>query len=176
MTGKPASSLQDLRRRIYVKAKAEPSWRFWGLYVHVYKMETLREAYCLARKNNGAPGIDGVTFEQVESDGVESFLQQIQDELGQRTYRPMRVRKKAIPKDENKVRILSIPTLRNRVVQGALKLILEPIFKHSFSFSCCCAGRCLESCRRPRPERLCRYPVCLQEWFGRPPACPGLNC
>jgi RNA-directed DNA polymerase len=58
--------LQDLRRRIYVKAKAEPSWRFWGLYVHVCKMETLHEAYAMAKKNNGAPGIDGVTFEDIE--------------------------------------------------------------------------------------------------------------
>src|SRR5215469_11411597 len=65
MTKAPIS-LQDLRRRIYVKAKAEPSWRFWGLYVHVCKMETLHEAYQMARSNNGAPGIDGVTFEAIE--------------------------------------------------------------------------------------------------------------
>jgi RNA-directed DNA polymerase len=129
---KPTISLQDLRRRIYVKAKAELSWRLWGLYVHVCKMETLREAYSLARKNNGAPGIDGVTFEQVETNGLEHFLQQIQSELVQKTYQPMRVRKKAIPKDGNKVRILSIPTIRDRVVQGALKLILEPIFEAQF--------------------------------------------
>jgi RNA-directed DNA polymerase len=68
-------SLQDLRRRIYVKAKAEPTWRFWGLYVHVCKMETLQEAYQMAKSNNGAPGIDGVTFEAIEESGVESFLQ-----------------------------------------------------------------------------------------------------
>ena len=84
-------SLQDLRRRIYVKAKAEPSWRFWGLYVHVCKMETLREAYRLAKDNNGAPGIDGVTFEAIEAGGVEAFLEQIRDELVTRTYRPMRI-------------------------------------------------------------------------------------
>jgi len=125
-------SLQDLRRRIYVKAKAEPTWRFWGLYVHVCKMETLREAYDLARKNNGAPGIDGVTFEQVEAQGRESFLQQIREELLSRTYCPMRVRKKEIPKEGGKVRILSIPSIRDRVVQGALKLILEPIFEAQF--------------------------------------------
>jgi len=125
-------SLQDLRRRIYVKAKAEPSWRFWGLYVHVCKMETLQEAYDLARKNNGAPGIDGVTFEQVEAQGTESFLQQIREELLSRTYCPMRVRKKEIPKEGGKVRILSIPSIRDRVVQGALKLILEPIFEAQF--------------------------------------------
>src|ERR1700745_858242 len=63
--------LQDLRRRIYVKAKAEPSWRFWGLYVHVCKMETLRAAYEMAKMNDGAPGIDGVTFEVIEAQGVE---------------------------------------------------------------------------------------------------------
>jgi RNA-directed DNA polymerase len=72
-----SSSLQDLRRRLYVKAKAEPSWRFWGLYVHVCKRETLREAYRLAKRNNGAAGIDGVTFEAVEAEGVEEFLEQL---------------------------------------------------------------------------------------------------
>jgi RNA-directed DNA polymerase len=126
-------SLQDLRRRIYVKAKAEPTWRFWGLYVHVCKMETLQEAYQMAKSNNGAPGIDGVTFEVIEESGVESFLKQIQDELVHNTYRPMPVRKKEIPKDGGtKVRVLSIPTIRDRVVQGALKHILEPIFEADF--------------------------------------------
>ena len=92
-------NLQDLRRGIYVKAKAEPSWRFWGLYVHVCKMETLNEAYSMARKNNGAPGIDGVTFEDIEDSGVWQFLRQIRDELTARTYKPLRARKKEIPKD-----------------------------------------------------------------------------
>jgi len=124
--------LQDLRRSLYVKAKAEPTWRFWGLYVHVCKMETLHEAYQTAKKNDGAPGIDGVTFDAIEEGGVESFLQQIKDELVSNTYRPMRVRKKEIPKDGGKVRILSIPSIRDRVVQGALKLILEPIFEADF--------------------------------------------
>jgi RNA-directed DNA polymerase len=128
MTTAPIS-LQDLRRSLYVKAKAEPSWRFWGLYVHVCKMETLREAYQMARSNDGAPGIDGVTFEAIEEGGAESFLDQIRDELVTNTYRPMRARKKEIPKDGGKkVRVLSIPAIRDRVVQGALKLILEPIF------------------------------------------------
>jgi RNA-directed DNA polymerase len=132
MTKSP-SSLQDLRRRIYVKAKAEPTGRFWGLYVHVCKRETLQEAYQMAKSNNGAPGIDGVTFEAIEESGVESFLKQIQDELVHNTYRPMPVRKKEIPKDGgSKVRVLSIPAVRDRVVQGALKLILEPIFEADF--------------------------------------------
>jgi RNA-directed DNA polymerase len=126
-------SLQDLRRSLYVKAKAEATWRFWGLYVHVCKMETLQEAYQMAKSNDGAPGIDGVTFAAIEESGVESFLKQIQDELVNNTYRPMAVRKKEIPKDGGtKVRVLSIPAIRDRVVQGALKLILEPIFEATF--------------------------------------------
>jgi RNA-directed DNA polymerase len=131
---KTPSSLQDLRRKIYVKAKAEPSWRFWGLYVHVCKMETLRAAYTMARSNNGAPGIDGVTFKEIEQGvGKERFVEQIRDELVLRRYRPMRNRKCEIPKGEGgKVRVLSIPSIRDRVVQGALKLILEPIFEADF--------------------------------------------
>ncbi len=131
MTKTPIS-LQDLRRSIYVKAKAESTWRFWGLYVHVCKMETLREAYQMAKSNDGAPGIDGVTFEAIEESGAESFLRQIREELVTNTYRPMRARKKEIPKDGGKVRVLSIPAIRDRVVQGALKLILEPIFEADF--------------------------------------------
>src|SRR4051812_13841468 len=106
-------SLQDLRRKIYTKAKADKAWRFWGLYVHVCKMETLHEAYLLARKNNGAPGIDGVTFEAIEQSGVEAFLQQLRDELAAHTYRPMRNRRREIPKDGGKVRVLGIPTVRS---------------------------------------------------------------
>jgi RNA-directed DNA polymerase len=131
MTKAPIS-LQDLRRSLYVKAKAERTWRFWGLYVHVCKLETLCEAYQMAKGNDGAPGIDGVTFEAIEESGVEKFLKQIRDELVTNTYRPMRARKKEIPKDGGKVRVLSIPAIRDRVVQGALKLILEPIFEADF--------------------------------------------
>src|SRR5450631_398378 len=129
---KASSSLQDLRRRLYVKAKADTLWRFWGLYVHVCKMETLREAYALAKKNDGAPGIDGVTFEAIEAQGVEGFLEQLREELVERRYRPQRLRRVEIPKDGGKMRQLSIPTIRDRVVQGALKLILEPIFEADF--------------------------------------------
>lgn len=129
---KAPTDLQDLRRRLYVKAKAEPSWRFWGIYVHVCKSETLRRAYALAKANNGAPGIDGVTFEMIEAQGTESFLEQIRNELIQRTYVPLKARHREIPKDGGKVRLLSIPAIRDRVVQGALKLILEPIFEADF--------------------------------------------
>jgi RNA-directed DNA polymerase len=130
---KASISLQDLRRRIYVKAKAEKSWRFWGLFVHVCKRETLHEAYRLAKENDGAPGLDGVTFEAIETAGVEAFLEQIRDELVRGTYRPIRHRHQAIPKGDGKgYRNLSIPSIRDRVVQGALKLILEPIFEADF--------------------------------------------
>jgi RNA-directed DNA polymerase len=132
MTKTPVS-LQDLRRRIYAKAKAEPLWRFWGLYVHVCKVETLHAAYLLARANNGAPGVDGVTFDTIEAGGRERFIEQLRDELIARTYRPERNRKLEIPKGEGqKVRVLSIPCIRDRVVQGALRLILEPIFEADF--------------------------------------------
>ena len=129
---KTPSNLQDLRRRLYVKAKAEPSWRFWGLYVHVCKRETLCEAYRLTKANDGAPGIDGVTFEAIEAGGFERFLEQLREELLQRTYRPLRLRKVGIPKAGGGTRQLSIPAIRDRVVQGALKLILEPIFEADF--------------------------------------------
>jgi RNA-directed DNA polymerase len=126
-------SLQDLRRRIYAKAKAEESWRFWGLFVHVCKRETLHAAYQMAKENNGAPGLDGVTFEAIESAGVEAFLEQIRDELVNRTYHPIGYRRQGIPKDDGQgERVLSIPAIRDRVVQGALKLILEPIFEADF--------------------------------------------
>ena len=100
--------------------------------VHVCKRETLREAYRLAKRNNGAAGIDGVTFEAVEAEGIEEFLEQLREELVQRSYRPQRARKVEIPKEGGKVRQLSIPSIRDRVVQGALKLILEPIFEADF--------------------------------------------
>src|SRR5499425_367717 len=126
-------SLQDLRKNLYIKAKTEPTWRFWGLYTHVCKKETLQEAYEMAKKNDGAPGIDGVTFEAIEESGKDSFLEQIREELITGTYQPMPARKKEIPKDGGKkVRVLSIPSIRDRVVQGAIKLILEPIFEADF--------------------------------------------
>ncbi len=124
--------LQDLRRRLYVKAKADKQWQFWGLYVHVAKLETLRAAYDLAKQKDGAPGIDGVTFDAIEAAGLEAFLVDLRDELVAHTYRPLRNRRVEIPKDGGKVRVLGIPAIRDRVVQGALKLILEPLFEADF--------------------------------------------
>jgi RNA-directed DNA polymerase len=131
MTTAPIS-LQDLQRRLYVKAKAEKDWRFWGLYVHVAKLETLHAAYARAKQDNGAPGSDGVTFEAIEDAGVAGLLAQLRDELVSRTYRPQRNRRVEIPQEGGKVRVLGIPAIRDRVVQGAVKHILEPLFEADF--------------------------------------------
>ena len=95
-------------------------------------METLREAYKMAKKNNGAPGIDGVTFEAIEEADLDGFISKIRNELVSCTYKPLASRIKEIPKGKSKVRVLGIPAIRDRVVQGALKLILEPIFEADF--------------------------------------------
>ena len=129
---KTTIELQDLRRKIYLKAKSETSWRFWGMYVHICKMETLEESYRLSKQNKGSAGIDGVTFEQVEKEGVEKLLTEIQQELKSGTYLPMRNRIKPISKGNGKIRNLGIPTIKDRIVQGAIKLILEPVFEADF--------------------------------------------
>ena len=114
---KTSIELQDLRKRIYIKAKSDKTWKFWGLYVHVCKRETLQAAYEMARKNKGAPGIDGVTFASVEEDGVEGFLESIREELVNGTYLPTRVREKKIDKGNGKTRTLKIPTVRNNCTE-----------------------------------------------------------
>jgi len=129
---KTSIGLQELRRKIYSKAKAEKHWRFWGLYCHICKKEVLEEAYRLAKANGGAPGIDNQSFEDIETEGVEGFLEGIRQGLLSGTYRPMSNRRVEIVKEDGKVRVLGIPTVRDRVVQGALKLILEPIFEADF--------------------------------------------
>jgi len=129
---KTSVGLQELRRKIYSKAKTEKHWKFWGLYCHITKKEVLEEAYRIAKANGGAPGIDGKSFEDIESKGRDGFLEGIRQELLSRTYRPMSNRRVEIPKEQGKTRILGIPTVRDRVVQGALKLILEPIFEADF--------------------------------------------
>lgn len=129
---KASVKLQELRREIYKKAKTDKHWRFWGLYCHITKKEVLEKAYRLAKANDGAPGIDGKSFEDIEAEGVEGFLEGIRQELLVRTYRPLPNRRVEIPKGNGKTRMLGIPTVRDRVVQGALKLILEPIFEADF--------------------------------------------
>jgi RNA-directed DNA polymerase len=123
-----SSSRQALQRRRYGKAKAEQDGRWWGLYVHVRKLETRRAAYAMVKQDDGAAGIDGVTCEAIEAAGVEPLLAQRRDELGSRTYRPWRNRRVEIPKEGGTVRVLGMPAIRDRVVQWALTPILEPIF------------------------------------------------
>lgn len=129
---KTSIQLQDLRRSIYSKAKAEKSHRFWGLYVHICKKETLAEAYALARINNGSPGIDGVSFADVDKNGLSDFLDELRLEMQEGRYLPLRNQTKEIPKANGKMRRLGIPTICDRVVPGALKLILEPVFEADF--------------------------------------------
>jgi len=129
---KTSVGVQELRTRIGEKAKAEPTHRFWGLYTHVWKLDVLREAYQLAKSNNGAPGVDGVSFEQVEREGIEPMLEALSQELRDKTYDPLPSRHVNIPKEGGKVRGLKIPAIRDRVVQGAVRLILEPIFEADF--------------------------------------------
>ena len=129
---KASIGLQDLRRRMYRKAKSDKAHRFWGIFVHVTKTQTLHEAYRLAKRNGGAHGIDGVTFADVEAMGRGQFLADIQQELRTGAYRPQKNRRVDIPKGNGKVRTLQIPRIRDRVVQGALKLVLEAIFEADF--------------------------------------------
>ena len=129
---KASMDLQELRRQIYRKAKSDPKHRFWGVFVHVTKIEVLAEAYRQAKRNGGAPGIDGQAFEDVEASGTEVFLKSIRDDLLAGTYKPKVNRFVEIPKGEGKTRTLQIPCIRDRVVQGALKWVLEAIFEADF--------------------------------------------
>jgi RNA-directed DNA polymerase len=132
---KPTISLQELRAKIGHRAKSVPAQRFWGLHVHVVKLDTLEAAYLEAKRNNGAPGSDGETFERIEARGRDEFLRDLAADLRAGTYRPRPYRRREIPKEGGKVRVISIPAIRDRVVQGALRLILEPIFEADFSDS-----------------------------------------
>src|SRR5215472_11728208 len=125
-------NLQDLRRRIYRKAKSDQEHRFWGLFAHIAKMETLEQAYCNAKRNGGASGIDDQSFEVIESQGRTAFLAAIRKDLLTDRYKPKPNRRVEISKGGGKFRTLQIPCIRDRVVQGAVKLILEAIFEADF--------------------------------------------
>jgi RNA-directed DNA polymerase len=132
---KPTISLQDLRAKIGQRAKSVPAHRFWGLHVHLVKLATLEAAYLAAKRNGGAPGADAETFETIEASGRDEFLRELAAEVHAGTYCPRPYRRREIPKESGKVRVISIPAIRDRVVQGALRLILEPIFEADFSDS-----------------------------------------
>src|ERR1700694_3296737 len=124
--------IRTLQRKLYRKAKAEPAFRFYVLYDKICREDILRHAYGLARANAGAPGTDGVSFAQIEEQGLEAWLAGLREGLVSKTYRPDPVRRVMIPKPDGGERPLGIPTIRDRVVQPAAKLVLEPIFEADF--------------------------------------------
>ena len=126
------NKVQELQRKLYLKAKSEVNFRFYALYDKIYRKDFLISAWQKVKANHGSPGIDGITIEDIEEKGVGVFLKGIQEELGTRKYRPLPARRVYIPKPDGRQRPLSIPTVKDRVVQMALKLVIEPIFEADF--------------------------------------------
>lgn len=124
--------VRDFQRKLYRKAKQEPEFKFYVLYDKIGHIHFLREAYRRVKANRGASGIDGVTFEQVEREGLNEFLLSLQKELQEKTYRPQPVKRVHIPKANGGSRPLGIPTIRDRVAQMSCKLVIEPIFEAGF--------------------------------------------
>ena len=124
--------VQELQKKLYLKAKSQPNFRFYALYDRVYRMDVLKKSWQKVKANRGAPGIDGKTIKDIEEEGVDDFLKGIQQELIRKEYRPSPARRVYIPKPDGRKRPLSIPTIKDRVVQMALKLIIEPIFEANF--------------------------------------------
>ena len=133
-------TIRTLQRKLYAKAKQEPAYRFYALYDKLYREDILSHAWRLVRSNRGSPGIDGISFEAIETGiGVETFLKDLARDLKDKTYRAQPVRRVMIPKADGSLRPLGIPTIRDRVAQMAVKLIIEPIFEadfcaHSYGF------------------------------------------
>lgn len=124
--------IRRLQRKLYVKAKEEPSFRFYQLYDKLHREDILKHAYQLVRSNKGACGVDGVSFAGIESQGLEQWVEGLRKELRDKTYKPSPVRRQVIAKPDGRQRPLGIPTIRDRVVQTAAKLVLEPIFEVDF--------------------------------------------
>src|SRR5262245_27364975 len=125
--------IQELQRKLYLKAKQEPTYRFYALYDKVCRDDILVHAYHLAKANGGAAGVDDMRFEDIEKYGVGRFLVELRQELQERRYRPEAVLRVTIPKPNGGERPLGIPTIKDRVVQTAVKLVLEPIFEADFT-------------------------------------------
>ena len=123
------TNIRTLQRKLYLKAKAEPAFRFYLLYDKIHRADILRHAFDLVRANKGAPGVDGVSCAMIEAAGLENWLDGIETDLRTKTYQPQPVRRVMIPKPGGGERPLGIPTIRDRVVQTAAKLVLEPIFE-----------------------------------------------
>jgi group II intron reverse transcriptase/maturase len=124
--------VQELQRKLYLKAKSQPNFRFYALYDRVYRMDVLKKSFKYVKLNHGSAGIDGRSLKDIEEQGVDDFLKTIQQELRTRKYRPLPLKRVYIPKKDGAKRPLSIPTVKDRVVQMALKLIIEPIFEAGF--------------------------------------------
>jgi RNA-directed DNA polymerase len=133
--------IRTLQRKLYRKAKAEPAFRFYLLYDKICRDDILEHAYALARSNGGAPGVDGESFAVIEAAGLEEWLAGIRKDLVAKTYRPAPVRRVMIPKPGGGERPLGIPTIRDRVVQTAAKLVLEPIFEADLDLRPMAIGR-----------------------------------
>src|SRR6056297_349277 len=130
---KTPENIRTLQRKLYHKAKQEPSCRFHALYDKVYRADILSHAYDLARANRGSAGIDGVSFEAIEEQGgVAALIAELAEALRSKTYQPDPVRRVMIPKADGSQRPLGIPTIRDRVAQMATKLVIEPIFEADF--------------------------------------------
>lgn len=132
--------IRTLQRKLYAKAKQEPAYRFYALYDKLYRADILSHAWRLVKANRGSPGVDGISFEAIESgEGTETFLRELAQDLKDKTYRAHPVRRVMIPKADGRLRPLGIPTIRDRVAQRAVKLLIEPIFEadfcaHSYGF------------------------------------------
>jgi RNA-directed DNA polymerase len=126
------TKVRVFQRKLYRKAQAEPSFRFYSLYDKTYRMDILTEAYRRVKANGGSDGIDGVKIQDIEAEGIEQYLSALQDELRCRRYKPKPVRRVYIPKPNGKQRPLGIPTVRDRIVQTAFQIVLEPIFDADF--------------------------------------------
>ena len=126
-------AIRTLQRKLYTKAKQEPAYRFYALYDKVWRADILMFAYRLVRANKGSPGVDGTNFEDIEQKiGIDKFLSELAQDLKDKTYRPDPVRRVMIPKADGGQRPLGIPTIRDRVAQMAVKLVIEPIFEADF--------------------------------------------
>jgi RNA-directed DNA polymerase len=123
------SSVRKLQRALYAKAKANPVYRFYALYDKIYRKDVLMWAWSCCRANGGSCGVDGQSFERIEAQGVEAWLEELAKQLKEKSYRAQAVRRVLIPKPDGKQRPLGIPTIKDRVAQMAAVIVLEPIFE-----------------------------------------------